>query len=209
MKKPIHANMIILLFLCVAIYGQNIPRSQDEIPVFPGSVRNLEAQKQAFKDYKEISTGESLRDLQVSVYSAKTVPDEVCQFYIEKLGANEGFPEVNSDAQDQEMNTSPWYEVGYFDQSWFEDQYEGNIKIQDGKWLKEALSKRKQWKQGEWLQSAYFEWTVMLDNGDLVRHFVDILDDNSYDSRAKTVNNKTMITIGSQIEKSEEEIEEY
>jgi hypothetical protein len=132
---------------------------------------------------------------------AGTIPDEVCKFYIEKLRAKEGFPEDHN----PEMKTNPWYELSYFDSSWFEDQYEGNIKIQDGKWFKAALSKRKQWEQGEWLQGAYFEWTVILDNGDWVRHFVDIIDDNSFDSRAKTVNDKTMITIVSQTGISDEE----
>lgn len=188
------------LFIWLAGKGQNIPYTAKEIPVFPGVLQNEKEQKQSLQDYQEILDGEPLRELSVSVYSAMTIPDDVCRFYIEKLGATEGFPDDNSEPQ---ISVNPWYEAGFFDDSWFEDQYEGNIKIQDGKWIKAALAERKQWKPGKWLQGAYFEWTVLLNNGDLARHFIDIIDDDSFDSRTKTVTNKTMITIVSQILESE------
>jgi hypothetical protein len=191
MKNLHYLFSLLFLLLCTTGYGQNIPGFENEIPVFPGAVRNQEAQKQALKDYQESFAGESLNDVHVSVYSSNTIPDEVCRFYINKLGAKEGFPEDH----DPEMETDPWYEVSYFDNSWFEDQHEGNIKIWDGKWFKSALSERSKWTEGEWLQGAYFEWTVSHGNGKLTRHFVDIIDDNSFDTRKKTVNNNTMITI--------------
>ncbi|MBN1116278.1 MAG: hypothetical protein JXA77_03670 [Bacteroidales bacterium] len=199
MKNLSYINLIAFLTFCLVCKGQNIPFTANEIPLFPGAMQNMEAQKLALKDYQEIYEGESLSNLQVSVYCVKTVPDDVCRFYIEKLGAKEGFPEDNTDFQNPEKNTKPWYEVGLYDESLFEDQYEGDIKIHDGKWFKAALSERKQWVNGEWLQGSYFEWTVRLNNGEWARHFIDIIDDDSFDSRAKTVNNKTMITIVSQI----------
>jgi hypothetical protein len=205
MKKIILNCIIGCLLLSLTIYGQNIPRSGQEIPVFPGSVRNLEAQKQALKDYQEIHEGESIGDLHVSVYSVNSVPDEVCRFYIDKLRAKEGFPEDDS----EEGHNPPWYEVDFFSKSLFMDQHEGNIKIHDGKWFKVALAERNQWIQGEWLASAYFEWTVRLNNGDMVRCSIDIIDDNSFDTRAKKVENKTLITLVSQIEKSDEDMDDY
>ena len=198
----------LLFCICIAGNGQTIPRSEQDIPLFPGSVRNLEAQKQTLADYKEIHAGEAISDLQISVYSAGSVADQVCRFYIEKLGAKEGFPEDNDYLPNQEINTKPWYEVSYFPNSWFEDQYEGNIKIHDGKWFKSALSERNQWKQGKWLQGAYFEWTGILNSGDLVRCSVEIIDDDSFDSRTRTVTNKTLITILSRIERSDEDMED-
>ncbi|MBN2174882.1 MAG: hypothetical protein JW731_12170 [Bacteroidales bacterium] len=199
---------IVFLLISLTSVGQNIPRKAEEIPLFPGSVTDMEKQQQALKDYQEIFAGEQLSDLRVSVYKVKTIPDDVCRFYIEKLNAGEGFPDDDYDSPHPDKNIKPWYEVSYFDNSWFKDQYEGNIKIQDGKWIKAALSEREQWIQGKWLQGAYFEWTVTLENGDWSRHFVDIIDDNSFDSRAKTVNNKTIITIVSQIGTSDDEIDD-
>lgn len=208
MKNLSYLCLITFLFICITSKGQNIPCTANEIPLFPGAVQNKEASKQSLKDYQEIFAGESLSDLHVSVYSVMNVPDDVCLFYIEKLGAKEGFPEDNTDFQNPQKNTNPWYEVSTFDESWFEDQFEGDIKIHDGKWFKAALSIRKQWVDGEWLQGAYFEWTVKLNNGNWARYFIDIMDDDSFDSRAKTVTNKTKITIVSQIGKSDDAMED-
>jgi hypothetical protein len=208
MKKSGCLISIIFLFLTAASYGQTIPRTAQDIPLYTGSMPDMEQQQQALKDYQEIFAGEPLRDLLVRVYKVKTIPDDVCRFYIEKLNASEGFPDDEYDSPHPDKNIKPWYEVSYFDGSWFQYQYEGDIKIQDGKWIKGALSERKQWAQGEWLQGVYFEWTVILENGDWTRHFVDIIDDNSFDSRAKTVNNKTMITIVSLIGQSDDDMDD-
>jgi hypothetical protein len=205
MKNLSCLNVMAFLLIFNPGYGQNIPYLAKDIPLFPDVIPNMEEQKQSLEDYREIFAGESLIDLHVSVYSVMTVPDDVCLFYIEKLGATEGFPEDNTDFQNPQKNTKPWFEVGIFDPNWFEDQYEGDIKIHDGKWFKAELQKRKQWENGEWLQGAYFEWTVKLSNGDWARHFIDIIDDNSFDSRKKTVTDKTMITIVSQFKKANNE----
>jgi hypothetical protein len=203
LKTPFFLTSILFLSFFAAVYGQNIPRKWQEIPLFPGATIDQEAQKQTIKDYQESHAGEPIRDLHINVYTVKRVPDDVCRFYIEKLGAVEGLPDDDSWLSESKSNTRPWYEVNFFHNSWFEEQYEGDIKIWDGKWLKSALSKRQQWTEGEWLQGAYFEWTIILENGDLARFSIDIFDDDSFDTRAKTVSDKTTITIVSQIEKSE------
>lgn len=208
LKTRFFPTAILLLSFFAAAYGQSIPRAWQEIPIFPGASIDQEAQKQTIKDYQEIHAGEPIRDLHINVYTVRTVPDDVCRFYIEKLGAIDEFPEDDSWSSGSVSETKPWYEAGYFQNSWFEEQYEGDIKIWDGKWFKSALSKRQQWIDGEWLQGAYFEWTIILDNGDLARFSIDLIDDDSFDTRAKTVSDKTMITIVSRIEKSEEAIEE-
>lgn len=194
-------SSLLLAVLCLLLfsssYAQNVPKAEKDIPIYPGAVIDIEAQKQAQKDYQEIHEGQSVGSYSVKVYYVSAVPDDVCRFYINKLGAKEGFPEDGSG------ETKPWYEVNYFPSSWFDDQYEGNIKIHDGKWLKSALMKRKQWAPGEWLQGAYFEWEIALNNGDMVRFSIDIIDDDSFDTRAKKVSDRTQITITSQVEESE------
>ncbi|MDA3943481.1 MAG: hypothetical protein PF694_08080 [Bacteroidetes bacterium] len=202
MKNLFRGLSILGFIICSLAYGQTIPRSEQEIPVFSGAERNLPEQKQALKDYLETHEGEPIRDIRLSVYTAKVEPSEVCRFYIEKLGAKEGFPEY-----DEGVNTKPWYEVSYFSERDFEEQWEFDTKIWDGKWLKTAVAKRKQWEPGKWLASAIFEWTVLLDNGDIKRFSIDIIDD-SYDTRARIISDKTILTIVSRIEKSEENQDE-
>ena len=199
MKTTFYLFTVLCLFHFTSSFGQNVPKTEKDIPVFPGAVIDVEAQQQAQKDYQEIHEGNALSNSSVKVYTVSVAPDEVCRFYIKSLGAKEGFPE------DSSGETKPWYEVSYFPSDWFEDQHEGNIKIHDGKWLKFELSKRQQWAPGEWLQGAYFQWIIALSNGDLARFSIDIIDDNSFDTRAKKVSNKTQITITSQIEESEYE----
>lgn len=203
MKYSFFLGTLFSLFLSTVVYAQKTPLSEKEIPIFPGATVEVDAQKQAQEDYQDIHEGEPIKYSNVKVYTVSVVPDEVCRFYIEKLGAKEGFPEDDSDDLKPGVKTKPWFELSYFPDSWFEDQFEGNIKIHDGKWLKTALSKRKQWTQGEWLQAAYFEWEIVNNNGDLARYSIDIMDDNSFDSRAKKVSDKTMITITTHIEETE------
>lgn len=203
MKNSIITVIITCSILCSATYGQRIPKSEKEVPVFPGAQRDLPAQEYALKDFLEIQQGQPIYDIQLSVYSINSPPDDITRFYIEKLGATEGFP-----VEEAGIDTKPWYELNYFSESYYEDQYERDTKIWDGKWFRSALAKRKQWTSGYWLQYAYFEWTKKLDNGDLARISVDISDDDSFDTRAKIVKDKTMLTITSYIEKSEEAYEE-
>lgn len=189
--------------ICSSAFGQKIPKTAQDIPVFPGAEINITEQQQALKDFKEIYEGQPIRDYSISVYSIRTDPNVICRYYIEKLGATEGFPEYNNG-----LNTKPWYEIGYFPENYFEDQWDYDTKIWDGVWFTTAVAKREQWEPGKWVQGAYFEWTVLQRNGDLARFSIDISDDNSFDTRAKTIEDKTLIAITSRIEISENEWED-
>jgi hypothetical protein len=202
MKTSSYILAVLILFIFIPSIAQNIPRTEKDIPIFPEAIVDMEAQQQALEDYKEIHEGESILNLSVKVYTVSMAPDEVCKFYIKKLGAKEGFPEDNGDSKPG-VNTMPWFEVDYFPTSLFEDQHEGNIKIHDGKWLKTALTKRQQWIPGEWLQSAYFEWEIILGNDQMANFSIEIIDADSFDTRAKKVTNKTLITIISKIQETE------
>ncbi|NCU31655.1 MAG: hypothetical protein EOM23_01675, partial [Candidatus Moranbacteria bacterium] len=119
MKNLFKLVFIACLISCYAACGQTISSSEQEIPVFPGAERNLPEQKQALKDYLETNEGQPIRDIRVNVFTAKVEPSEVCRYYIAKLGATEGFPEY-----DDGVNTKPWYEVSFFSERDFEDQWE-------------------------------------------------------------------------------------
>lgn len=199
MNHSIKMFLIWFTITCSSAFGQTIPKTAQDIPVFPGAEINMAEQQQALNDFKQIYEGQPIRDYSISVYSIGTDPNEICRYYIEKLGAVEGFPEY-----DDGLNTEPWYEMSYFPANYFEDQWERDTKIWDGKWFTTAVMKREQWETGKWVQGAYFEWTVLQRNGDLARFSIDISDDNSFDTRAKTVEDKTLIAITSRIEISED-----
>lgn len=203
MKTKISAIIFACALFSLTAAGQRIPKSEKEVPVFPGAQRDLSAQEYARSDYLDVNQGQSIYDIHVSVYSINIPPDAIARFYIENLGATEGFP-----YEEESIETKPFYELDFFPESWYEDQYERDTKIWDGKWFKSALAKRKEWAPGLWLQQAYFEWTALLENDDLARITVNIADDNSFDTRARTVNDRTLLLITSHIEKSEEAMEE-
>ncbi len=183
---------ILLLCLPFALYGQIIPKLEQQIPLYPGAVIDKQLQEQAKQAYID-SGDENIYAASVNVYVAKALPDDVCRFYIKKLGAQEDFSNT--------YPAKPWYEPAYFPKSDFEDQYHRDLKIHDGKWFKSALSQRSQWKNGEWLESAYFEWEVLQSNGDLARFRIAVEDD-SFDNATKTASTKTIITFLKHVEKS-------
>lgn len=193
-------SIILCLFINNAAKSQTIPASIQEIPVFLGAVPNILGQEQALLDLQDVLIEQPVYAVKASVYTINTIPDEICRFYIKRLNAVEGLQ-----IEEEGEHTRPWYELNFFPESWYENQYERNTKIWDGDWFKTALAKRKQWTPGNWLQQAYFEWTIVLDNGDVKRLSIEILDDDSFDTRSKIVSDQSLITFRSYIEKSDED----
>lgn len=198
-QQLVYIGLSLLMLTGFTAFGQTVPKNEQQIPLYPGATPDTGLQEQATHDYAEIHEGEPhIRSVSIKVYSAKALPDEVCRFYINKLGATEGFPNM--------YPAKPWYETSYFSHSVFEDQYHRDLKIHDGKWWKSVLSQRPQWEKGEWLEAAFFEWEVIQNNGDLARFNVSV-EDYSIDNENKTSVAKTVITTIVSVEKSEEAID--
>ena len=200
---------LFLLLFCLPLLAAELPRSEKEIPVYPGAVRDLTAEKEILSDYSEYDAElkNSWRSVTVKVYTAKSIIDEVCKFYINKLGAKPGTPLEDPASLKPGAVYPPWYELDFYGADIFENQYERDLLIHDGKWVKSAFANRPQWKKGAWLCQAWFEWNVILNNGDIAQYTVSIEDDG-YDSRKKVIFNTTRITIQILVTKSEAALDE-
>lgn len=199
----------LLLLFSFSVLAAGPPRSEKEIPVYPGAVRDQAAEKELLSQRSgyDPEIQKTWRSYTVRVYTVKTIIDEVCKFYINKLGAKPGSRLEDPSSLKPGMVYSPWYELGFYWPEIFEDQYEGDTLFYDGKWVKSAFAKRPQWKKGAWLCSAWFEWNIALNNGDLAQYSV-LLDDVGYDSRKKVDFMSTRIRIEILVTKSEAALEE-
>lgn len=198
----------LLLLFSFSVLAAGPPRSEKEIPVYPGAVRDQAAEKELLSQNSEYDPEiQTRRSYTVRVYTVKTVIDEVCKFYINKLGAKPGTPVEDPASIKPGAFYPPWYELDFYGPEIFEDQYERNTLIHDGKWVKSAFAKRPQWQKGAWLSQAWFEWNVTLSNGDLARYSV-LLEDVGYDSRKKVDFMSTRIRIEILVTKSEAALEE-
>jgi hypothetical protein len=208
-KHGIRFVSLLLLLSSITVQAVAVPQSEKEIPVFAGSVRDKALETELIAQDKE-TAGEmqkTWRSNTMKVYKAKTLINEVCKFYIGKLKAKEGMPTEDPGMLKPGMVITPWYELGYHDARIFEDQYERDLLIQDGKWIKSAFAKRPQWKKGFWLNQATFEWNAVLANGDMAQYTV-ILEDEGYDSRKKIDFKTTRIIIRILVTKSEDAMDE-
>ena len=198
--------LLFLLLISFSLAVAGAPRSEKEIPLYPGAARDQAAEKEVLEMHAEYMS-ENRRSHTVRAYKVKTIIDDVCKFYIDKLGAKPGAPLDDPYALEPGEVYSPWYELDFYGARIFEDQYEHDTLIQDGKWIRSAFEKRSQWKKGAWLCQAWFEWNIMLDNGDLATYTV-VLMDEGYDWRKKVDFKTTQIRIEILVTKSEEALVE-
>ncbi|MGE5527612.1 MAG: hypothetical protein ACM3X6_00520, partial [Patescibacteria group bacterium] len=208
-KRCTWLALILLLLSSFAFATAGPPRDLKEIPIYQGAARDTKAEEERREEFEEFNAGtrDSWRSYTVRVYRAKALIDDVCRFYLDKLGAKPGSPLDDPASLEPGEVYPPWYELDFWPESIFEDQYERETLIQDGKWTKQAFAKRPQWKKGAWLCQAWIEWNVRLDNGDLAQYTV-LLEDEGYDSRKKVDYRSTRIRIEILVTKSEEALEE-
>ena len=72
------------LIFSVSILAAGPPRSEKEIPVYPSAVRDQAAEEESLRQNSEydVEIQKTRRSYTVRVYTAKTIIDEVCKFYI-------------------------------------------------------------------------------------------------------------------------------
>jgi hypothetical protein len=186
-----------------------VPRTEKEIMLFPGAARDTASEKELLQIEKEDpeSIPKSRKSSLVRVYTTKTLINKVCQFYIDKLKAKAGAPIDDPANLEPGEVFPPWYELDFYGPDIFKDQREGDVLIQDGKWIKSAFAKRPQWKKGAWLSQGYFEWNATQANGEMVKYSV-LLEDMGFDSRKKIDFQSTRIRIQIEISKSQEEMDD-
>lgn len=195
---------IMLLLLSSVTIQAAVPKSEKEIPVYPGAVRDQAAEKELLRqdsEYGEDVT-KTWRSNTVKVYTVKAVINEVAQFYIQKLPAKEGAPDNFVPKPGAVL--PPWYELSCYEPDIFKDQYDDKGKLfYDGKWVKSVFSQRKQWSKNEWLNNIQFEWNIVLNNGDMAQYSI-LVEDEGYDAQKKVIFNSTRITVRILVTKSQE-----
>jgi hypothetical protein len=172
------------------------PRSPEEIKDFPGSVVDtalLSREKEAFDDSTTGMPGLLHKSLKVLSVSAPV--DEVFRWYEKQLKAVENTGGGYDPAIAASGKTSPvQYDISYYEEEDFQNQYERDLLIVDGQWVKNSLAGRKREKNGRIVKNVRFVWEFMTSDGG--RTEIDItIDDESLDLQKKSYQQKTSIMI--------------
>ena len=155
----------------VALAAQT-PKSEKEIPIIGGAARDAAAEaarrEQGGPEGKVYRTGAS--------------PEEVFNFYLQKIGGKEGAGWEGDPNSLPKGGASPvTYEIEFYSEEDLTDStYEGVP--HPGKWIKATLPKnRKPLKPGMWIKSARFSWLVKNPDGGFTDFYM-IISDISFNS---------------------------
>jgi hypothetical protein len=174
-------TLILLLVFSAPVLATILPRSMEEIPIYPGAVRDQQLEEY-YRDNTYIS--EDVISREIRVYKVDTIIDDVARYYLEYLQPEQGWPEEEPHHLAPGESLGPWYEPDFYRPEIFEDQYEYDTLIQDGKWIRQAFGERPQWDNGQWLSQMWFQWIIVDEKGDLISHAV-LVEDEGYDWRAQ------------------------
>lgn len=183
-----------LLLLCVfasPALAARLPIRLDDIPVFPGAVRDPEVEEL----YRESAYyDETVVFSDVRAYTVEAIIDEVLRFYLEYTKATEGWPEVHAADVEPGETVGPWYSVSFYPDWIFEHIVEYGRVMNDGNWIRQAFSQRPQWKPGEWLSGAAVYWDMKEEDETIVEVAIWI-DDLGYDSQQRIDYRSTSIVM--------------
>ncbi|MDD2390402.1 MAG: hypothetical protein PHP23_11800 [Desulfobacterales bacterium] len=177
------------LFLLVAmvffstsmLQAAQVPRSEKDLPIFPGAVRDNAAENETMTQEKDLhampmDTSEEhpmiARSFSVFIYTVDAPAEKVLRFYLEKLGgkedeASEYFYAGNTPSG----STSPVsYRIDFIDLSVYnpEEAVEARAELE---------KVRVPFEFGNWVSSADFVWEVGEKNGDVSNFELTIQDD--------------------------------
>jgi hypothetical protein len=173
--------LLLLLFVLTApVLAETLPKRLEEIPIYPGAVRDKDLEKE-YLDYVYHTDRVVFHDYRA--YRVETIIDDVAGFYLGYLEPELGWPEEDPYGLGPGQSMGPWYEPDFYWPDLFEDQYEYNTLIRDGKWIRSAFEKRPQWEDGKWLAQMWFEW-VVVEGGNIITNSI-LVQDEGWDWRAR------------------------
>lgn len=165
-----------IVLISSIIYAVQVPKTEKAIPLFPGAVRDLPAEKEMKEQQgEEISPelGSSVR----KVYKSGASAEEVFGFYLKMIGGKEGVFNEDPMAIEPGAVSQVWYQVEFWEDQDFKDiVYDTRL---SGEWIKmkQNLEKnRKPYKPSKWIKNARFEWMMKEANNDLIQYYLDIED---------------------------------
>ncbi|MDI9459812.1 MAG: hypothetical protein QM373_08880 [Bacillota bacterium] len=191
--RTIICMLLLLLVMTAPAFAVNMPTRLSEIPVYPGAVRDPESE-QARLEYTYVPDDVVFHALRV--YRIEdTYVDDPARFYLDFFQPELGWPDTDPYTLEPGESLGPWHELGFWETPRiFENQYEFDTLIQDGKWIRQAFEKRPQWEEGKWLSGASFYWEMVNDDYELLS-FALHLTDMGYDSREKVDHKTTELVI--------------
>ena len=205
-KRIIAAGSILTwtLLICVSSLSRlaaQVPKSEKEIPIFPGAVRDMNKEAELKSQQSEV-INPSLRSAVLKVYKTGASPEEVIRFYLQKIPAKQGGADIDPRGLKPGAVSQASYDISYYTNEHFED-YEGH----PGTWKKQTLTKnRKPYASGKWLTGGYFSWYKKESNDDLTTFYINI-DDESFDVYPKYTTT-TSIRISVETDKSDQAMRE-
>ena len=187
---------LFLMMLTAPAIGAPGPLSIDAIGIFPGSTIDSALLDEEQKLFDE--NDEEIEDLQskaLKVFVTAATPDEVCQWYINNLKAIKYGEVIYSFEDCRNGVTSPVeYDLQYYESTDFEQQYEYDTLIYDGKWVESCLAARAKSSDGKLLRGGNFAWDYISEYDGRVSLNVSI-QDISFDFEKKLYKPRTMIWI--------------
>jgi hypothetical protein len=185
-----------LLTVLPAAPAAEAPRSIQQVPLYPGSQPDAALLAQERQIFEEGVAGmEDLRAKAIQVVTITADADDVFRWYAGRLKAREDDGAGFDPAILMRGGTSPVvYSAGYYEKEDFENQYERDLLIRDGAWVKRSLQGRRRTADGRILRNARFIWEFMNRDGGRSELTL-VIDDISFDFEKKTYALKTMITI--------------
>ncbi|MDP2883932.1 MAG: hypothetical protein Q8P51_02785 [Ignavibacteria bacterium] len=194
-----------ILFICVSSASRlaaQVPKSEKEIPIFPGAVRDT-GKESALKSEQGGEISPNVRSGVLKVYMTGASAEEVFKFYLQKIAAKEGAPDIDPRGLQRGVVSQAVYEIFYYKDEDFEN-YEGH----PGTWIKQSLTKnRKPYASGKWITGGYFNWYRKESNNDLTTFYINI-DDESFSDSPRKYETATSIRISVGTEKSEQAMRE-
>ncbi|HHT89680.1 MAG: hypothetical protein QM451_04240 [Bacillota bacterium] len=180
--RRIAGTLLVLFVLSAPILAATLPRSLDDIPIYPGAVRDGDLDRY-YRENTYVSDDVVFREIRA--YRIDTILDDVAQYYLEYLQPSLGWPGEDPYFLAPGESLGPWYEPDFYPSRIFEDQYEFDTLIQDGKWIRTAFGQRPQWETDKWLAQVWFEWVIVSDEDELITHSI-LVEDEGYDWRTQT-----------------------
>jgi hypothetical protein len=196
------------------LFAAQTPKSEKDIPIISGATRDAAAEAELREQSGEYEEPEPA-SAGAKVYRTGASPEEVFNFYLQKIGGKEGALWDGDPAKLSKDGTSPVsYELYYYDEEDLTDwTYEGQR--HPGKWVKETLSKnRKPLKPGMWIKEAKFFWSARNPDGGMSDFYIGIGDisfgsiGHPYDYESKKYKTGTGIEVFVSTNKSEEAMQE-
>ena len=186
--------LILSTLLLPGVSCAQTPRNLNEVPVFPGSKVDYAILEQEQNNFDDSTTGmKGLLAKGLNAASTPSTPDAVFKWYASQLKAVVETGDGYDPGLLKPGSSSPvQYSLSYYEPEDFENQYEHDKVIYDGKWVQSSIASRPRSSNGKVLRYARFIWEMV--NTDGSRSEIDLtIDDASFDYEKKIYSPRTSI----------------